>query len=377
MKLVVDKDIPYFDTFIKDIDYYPSFEILKYKDSEFSSTILKDADALFIRSTTTIKDDSLEDSNIRFIASATSGYNHICKSVLEWNCNEKKCFIASGCNSFAVVNYILSCVGYLIAQNKFSKSNSVGIIGFGSIGTLLAETLDNLAIKNFFFDPYVLNSLNPKKKKSLEDILDCDLVTIHASYSRNGDYPSHRLLGKHNLLNASLKTLINSSRGEIIDEKFISEQNYFDYIADVWIDEPDCDEKLVEKALLSTPHIAGYSNQAKHQGTKSVICEFAKFFGFKNNLLEREKNIKFVKNEKLFEEDFKVNNFPCKFMKSLFDIETCSNEFKNSFLMRKMSFDMLRESFNFVDDFSCYKLNKSSKNDNNLLKKFLPMEKIN
>ena len=41
MKLVVDKDIPYFDTFIKDIDYYPSFEILKYKDSEFSSTILK------------------------------------------------------------------------------------------------------------------------------------------------------------------------------------------------------------------------------------------------------------------------------------------------------------------------------------------------
>ena len=89
MKLVVDKDIPYFDTFIKDIDYYPSFEILKYKDSEFSSTILKDADALFIRSTTTIKDDSLEDSNIRFIASATSGYNHICKSVLEWNCNEK------------------------------------------------------------------------------------------------------------------------------------------------------------------------------------------------------------------------------------------------------------------------------------------------
>ena len=87
--------------------------------------------------------------------------------------------------------------------------------------------------------------------------------------------------------------------------------------------------------------------------------------------------LKFVKNEKLFEEDFKVNNFPCKFMKSLFDIETCSNEFKNSFLMRKMSFDMLRESFNFVDDFSCYKLNKSSKNDNNLLKKFLPMEKIN
>ena len=81
--------------------------------------------------------------------------------------------------------------------------------------------------------------------------------------------------------------------------------------------------------------------------------------------------------QKLFEEDFKVNNFPCKFMKSLFDIETCSNEFKNSFLMRKMSFDMLRESFNFVDDFSCYKLNKSSKNDNNLLKKFLPMEKIN
>ena len=102
------------------------------------------------------------------------------------------------------------------------------------------------------------------------------------------------IIGTINLLNASLKTLINSSRGEIIDEKFISEQNYFDYIADVWIDEPDCDEKLVEKALLSTPHIAGYSNQAKHQGTKSVICEFAKFFGFKNNLLEREKNIKYM-----------------------------------------------------------------------------------
>ena len=95
MKLVVDKEIPFFDTYIKDIDDYQSFEILKYKDSELSSEILKDADALFIRSTTTIKDDFLKNSRVRFIASATSGYNHICKSVLEWNCNEKKCFIAS------------------------------------------------------------------------------------------------------------------------------------------------------------------------------------------------------------------------------------------------------------------------------------------
>ena len=62
------------------------------------------------------------------------------------------------------------------------------------------------------------------------------------------------------------------------------------------------------------------------------------FFSFKNNLLEREKNIKFVKNEKLFEEDFKVNNFPCKFMKSLFDIETCSNEFKKFFFNEKNEF---------------------------------------
>ena len=377
MKLVVDQEISYFDNYIQDLDDYPSFEILKYRDSQLSSGILKDADALFIRSTTTIKDDSLKNSKIRFIASATSGHNHICKSVLEWNCNEKKCFVASGCNSYAVVNYILSCIGYLITKNKFSKNNTVGIIGFGYIGKLLAEILDSLEIKNVFFDPYVTNSFNPKKKKPLKEILDCDLVTIHASYSKDGDYPSHMLLGKHNLSNASLGTLINSSRGEIIDEKFILEQNNFDYIADVWINEPHCNEKLVEKALLSTPHIAGYSNQAKHLGTKSVVCEFAKFFGLNKNSSQREKNIKFVKNNKLLEEDFKVNNFPCRFIKALFDIESCSNEFKNSFLHRKISFNTLRESFNFVDDFSCYKLNKSIKKDDSLFKNFLPMEKTN
>ena len=111
-----------------------------------ANDMLKDCEAIFIRSTTYIDSDLIENTPIKYIGSATSGFDHIDNNYLNWNSIDRKCFIAKGCNSFAVVNYVLACLGFLIKLKNFSSADSVGIIGYGNIGSLLSKTLDILGL---------------------------------------------------------------------------------------------------------------------------------------------------------------------------------------------------------------------------------------
>ena len=69
--------------------------------------------------------------------------------------------------------------------------------------------------------------------------------------------------------------LINSSRGEVVDtrslKKAVFSGNLSGVVLDVWENEPDIDLELMEAALISTPHIAGYSLDGKANGTAYVV----------------------------------------------------------------------------------------------------------
>ena len=353
MRLAVDAEIPYIEIFLEKISSEYSWDVIKFSDSSLTNKAIKECDAIFIRSTSKIDDNLIKDSQISFIGSATSGYDHIESKYMDWNSSEHKCFVASGCNADAVVNYVLTSIAVLISKQALSVNDTVGIVGYGNVGSLLKHRLDMFNIKSFFYDPYA--DLGLKGKDNIKDILNCDVVSLHASYSKTGQFPSHHLLNQQNLMDAKLKFLINTSRGEVVDEEFIQNQTIFKYISDVWSNEPNCSKKAIKNAYLSTPHIAGYSVQAKKNASKDIMKGFCEFFNVNINLdyASIETNIS---NTFIPEIDLVENKFPCKFFKDLFDIELCSNNFKNNYLEKDGRFSDIRKSFKYINDYSIFNL---------------------
>ena len=47
------------------------------------------------------------------------------------------------------------------------------------------------------------------------------MVSIHASYSKEGIHPSYKLINKLSIEDCHLNYLINTSRGEIVDEDYV------------------------------------------------------------------------------------------------------------------------------------------------------------
>ena len=133
IRIVADDKIPFlrgaFEG-IASITYLPGAEI--------STENLKDADALITRTRTRCNSDLLEGTSVRFIASATIGYDHIdteyCESVgIGWT-------NAPGCNSSSVQQYLVSTLLYLANQRNLDLDKlTLGIVGVGNVGARVAR----------------------------------------------------------------------------------------------------------------------------------------------------------------------------------------------------------------------------------------------
>ena len=74
--------------------------------------------------------------------------------------------------------------------------------------------------------------------------------------------------------------LINTSRGEVVDEKALIKaiDNLSGLVVDVCRDEPNINRDILYKADISTPHIAGYSIQGKINASVISINNLGRFF---------------------------------------------------------------------------------------------------
>jgi len=72
--------------------------------------------------------------------------------------------------------------------------------------------------------------------------------------------------------------LINTSRGKVVDETaLLKHADRLNLVLDVWRNEPNVNQALLEKACLATPHIAGYSFDGKIRGTTMIYeacCDY-------------------------------------------------------------------------------------------------------
>ena len=265
MKVVVDKGIKSIQEIISLLNGFDAIELIFFNSSDIKNSNIKDADVLLVRSTVKVDELLLAGTNIKLIGSATAGIDHIDTDYL--NKNYIKWFYAPGCNALSVVNYVMSSICFLREEGMFDLTSSVGIIGYGNIGKNLKKALDYFSIENFIYDPF----LNFDFLVDIDQIKNCNLITLHVPLTYKTKFPTRNIIDEVFLSDMQGKTIINTSRGGVVDEsKLINLQNT-NYISDVWIGEPCPSNEIINFALLATPHIAGHSIDGKINGTIMLI----------------------------------------------------------------------------------------------------------
>jgi erythronate-4-phosphate dehydrogenase len=278
MKIVVDRKIP----FIKGV-LEPYAEVLYLEASVISRAELLDTDALIIRTRTKCNEKLLAGTRVRFIASATIGYDHIdmeyCRAHgIAWT-------NAAGCNSSSVQQYIAAALIHLAEEFKLELSEkTIGIVGVGNVGTKVAALCKAFGMTVLLNDPPRERREGPGAFVSLETILkSADIITLHVPLNRGGEDNTLHLVDEQFLDKMRPdQILINSSRGEVVKgdalKSSLKQKHIAECILDVWEHEPEIDTELLGLVEIGTPHIAGYSADGKANGTSMSVRALSRFF---------------------------------------------------------------------------------------------------
>lgn len=287
MKIVIDEKIPFIRGAFErwtDVIYAPGRNI--------DASMVSDADALIVRTRTRCNAALLEGSRVRIVASATIGFDHIDTVWLEQN--GIKWVNAPGCNSGSVMQYITSLLFFLAKKHSFDPgSMTLGIVGAGNVGSKVARAASAIGMRVLLNDPprqrreEGTESQLPKSNSGVRRggtefhplrtlLSDCDIITFHVPLTREGDDKTFHLVDRDILSRLGRqKIIINSSRGEVVDNLALREALKSGRLRgaalDVWEGEPAADPQLIDLADIATPHIAGYSVDGKANATISSV----------------------------------------------------------------------------------------------------------
>jgi erythronate-4-phosphate dehydrogenase len=295
MKIVADSNILFAEELFKDFG-----ELVLYKNIISDKNILKNADALLCRSTMRVGAELLNGTKVCFVATATSGTEHIDKLYLDKS--NIKFADARGSNSNSVAEYVISSILNIAIKNNLSLSGkTLGIIGWGNIGKKVEIKAKAIGLKVFVNDPPLEDIGENKNFSSIEEILKCDIITIHTPLIKNGKYKTENLFDSSKIFQLKKGTIfINSARGKIVDETELINAKRKGIIShaiiDVWNNEPEINFRLFEHIDIATPHIAGHSYDGKALGSFMIFKDFCDFFKLeptinKNDILKEEQNV--------------------------------------------------------------------------------------
>ncbi len=238
---------------------------------------LDGVDVLLVRSVTQVNEALLHDTPVKFVGTATSGVDHIDQDYL---LQQGIGFAhAPGSNANSVVEYVLAAIAAVPDKlEQLLAGGTVGIVGYGVIGSAMAARLRALGIHCRVYDPWLDESVisNPA---SLPRVLACDVVSLHCELTRRQPWPSFHLLGEAEL--ACLRhdgLFINASRGPVVDNQallaLLEAGRGPVTVLDVWEGEPQIPHVLLNKVTLGSAHIAGYSLDGKLLATR-MLCDAA------------------------------------------------------------------------------------------------------
>jgi len=337
-------------------------ELHLFDGRSVSRADLLNADALLVRSITRVDEHLLAGSKIRFVGTATSGTDHIDTKFLK---EEGIRFAdAKGSNANAVVDYCFAALAVAARGKGFSLTESrVGIVGAGAVGGLLATKLERLGVETLCCDPILAERGDPTQSYfSLEAALQCDVVSLHVPYAVEGPHATHRLIAYEQLRSLGANAiLINACRGGVVDEaallQVLAEREDIVSVFDVWEGEPKPDAELVRAVTLATPHIAGYSREAKSNATELLARAFASHFGLDGATVEATDS----ESQSRFNIELEPGaDAHWETLLSAFPIEKLSSSFKDSVRQgaSAQAFDNFRKDLLQRREFSSYKIEK-------------------
>ena len=278
MKIICDSHIPFLNGVLE-----PYAEVVYLPGGAITRQDVIDADALVIRTRTRCDARLLEGTKVRFIATATIGFDHIdtgwCESNgIAWT-------NAPGCNSWSVQQYIGSLLANMSQLMGFDcKQKTLGVVGVGNVGSKVARLAALLGFRVLLCDPPRARREGSNGFVTLDDIIGhSDIITCHVPLTYDGEDCTYHLFDSNRLseLNKD-QILINTSRGEVVDCKALKQALKAHSLKaaslDVWENEPDIDTELLGLLFTGTPHIAGYSADGKATGTEMCVQALGRFF---------------------------------------------------------------------------------------------------
>lgn len=268
MKVIIDSAIPFIHGVLE-----PWAEVVYCSGATIDKDVVRDADALIIRTRTRCSRELLDGSNVRLIITATIGRDHIDENY----CREAGIEVASaaGCNARGVLQWVAAALKHIVTiDGKHPEDYTLGVVGVGNVGSLVVEHARHWGFKVLMCDP-------PRFEREggdflpIEDIVrHADIITLHTPL----DATTRHLINEKTLaVMRPNATIINASRGGVVDNLALANSSHR-YAFDVWENEPSLNASVLGGAILATPHIAGYSEQGKANATTMSVNALSRFF---------------------------------------------------------------------------------------------------
>lgn len=253
------------------------------KDEDLANHI-KDSEIVVIRSATKLTKEVLDEAEqLKIIARCGVGIDNVDLDFAK----SKNIFVtnAPSANLISVVELTVALI--ISASRKLSLADShlkkgewnrseflgyelygktLGIVGFGKAGRLVADRMKSFGMSIVFYDPYVTDWNGSEESVELDDLLrTADVVSIHVIKTKD----TENLISKDmlDLLKPS-SIIVNTSRGGVLDEDYLFEllesEKIFGAGLDVFLNEPPENvDRYNGLNLVTTPHIGASTYEAQ------------------------------------------------------------------------------------------------------------------
>jgi erythronate-4-phosphate dehydrogenase len=275
MRVVIDSHIPYIVEAIRKA--WPQVDIFPMEPEQIDAAAARDAEVLVVRTRTKVNEALLLGSSVRLVCTATIGFDHIDTAYCDaHNIQWTAC---PGCNAQAVCDYIEEAIEEVSIQNSGFSIHTLGIVGVGHVGSLVARMAERRGLKVLPNDPPKGIGVSLDASEGIEpfsggETADCDIITFHVPLDKS----TYHLCDETFLARCKPNALIiNAARGGVVDEQALLASGH-PFILDTWENEPHINPEVLHHALRASMHIAGYSVEGKRNASQTCLDTIAKTF---------------------------------------------------------------------------------------------------
>lgn len=250
--------------------------------------IIGEYDALIVRSNTKVNEELYQKATrLKVVGRAGNGVDNI-----EMNGATKRGIIVVNTPESNIVSAAELSIGLLFAtcrnipqlHNRLQErvwdraglkgmelqGKTVGIVGLGRIGSLVATRLKSFGMNIIAYDPYISDSrfknLGVEKQEKLEDLMSkCDILTVHTPKTEE----TYGMIGKDQFKAAKKgMTVINCARAGIVNEAALIEAMKANIVKRAGVDVPEGEPEPTSPLLdvdnvIITPHAGADTVEAQ------------------------------------------------------------------------------------------------------------------